>query len=183
MHRRTGNRYYWSVTMSSSARLETAIDRIKFARQYCGRFLAGLSDEEWFWSPSEMTTHIAWQVGHLAVSQYNLCLRRVRGRIAADETLIPDRFIEVFKLGSAPVAGPAANPPLAEIRRVFDGVHQQVLSELPRRSDAELDVPVEQPHPVFKTKLSAVEYSPQHELVHVGQIALLRRLMGKPAIR
>ena len=33
---------------------------------------------------------------------------------------------------------------------------------------AELNVPVEQPHPVFKTKLEAVEYAPQHELVHAG---------------
>jgi len=51
------------------------------------------------------------------------------------------------------------------------------------RSDAELDVPVEQPHPVFTTKLEAVEYAPQHELIHAGQIALLRRLMGKAPLR
>ena len=116
--------------MSSTLRLTTAIDRIKFSRQYTKRFLAGLSDEEWFWCPSELTTHIAWQVGHVAVSQYNLCLRRVRGRTTADETLIPDRFIEVFKLGSTPDPVPANNPTLAEIRRVFDAVEQQVVTEL-----------------------------------------------------
>ena len=169
--------------MASATRLETAIDRIRFARLYTSQFLSGLSDDEWFWCPSELTTHIAWQVGHVAVAQYNLCLRRVRGRTPADETFMPDRFIEVFKFGSKPAAEPAHNPPLAEIRRVFDGVYEQALKELATRSDAELDVPVEQPHPAFKTKLGAVEYAPQHELVHAGQIALLRRLMGKPALR
>ncbi len=169
--------------MTSTLRLKTAIDRIRFSRQYTKRFLAGLSDEEWFWCPSELTTHIAWQVGHVAVSQYNLCLRRVRGRTAADETLIPDRFIEVFKLGSTPDPAPANNPTLAEIRRVFDAVEQQVVTELATRNDAGLEVPVEQPHPVFKTKLEAVEYAPQHELVHAGQIAMLRRMMGKPPLR
>jgi len=169
--------------MPASHRLPVAIDRIKFARQYTSRFLQGLSDDQWFWCPSELTTHIAWQVGHLAVAQYNLCLRRIRGRTAADESLISDRFIDAFKLGSTPDPAPANNPPLAEIRRVFDAVHQQALTELAPRSDAELDVPVETPHPAFNTKLAAVEYCPQHELVHAGQIALLRRLLGKPPLR
>ena len=164
-------------------RLEAAIERLKFARQYTNQFLTGLSDDEWFWSPREFTTHIAWQVGHLAVAQYNLCLRRIRGRTAADESLISDRFIDTFKLGSQPVADRAANPSLEEIRGVFGAVFETALGELAGRSDEELDVPLEQPHAAFKTKLAAVEYSPQHELVHVGQIALLRRLMGKPPVR
>jgi uncharacterized damage-inducible protein DinB len=119
----------------------------------------------------------------MAVSQYNLCLRRVRGRTKADETLIPDNFIEHFQLGSKPVAGAENYPPVEEIKKVFDAVHAQVLAELAKLTDEELDVPVEQPHPVFKTKLGAVEYSPSHELIHNGQIGLLRRLMGKPPLR
>jgi hypothetical protein len=169
--------------MPSATRLQAAIDRIKFARQYTSRFLDNLSAEEWFWHPKELTTHIAWQVGHLAVAQYNLCLRRVRGRPVEDESLIPESFIEQFKLGSTPAADPADNPPLAEIRRVFDAVHGQALGELAGRTDAELDVPVERPHPAFTTKLGAVEWCAPHELVHAGQIGLLRRMMGKPPLR
>jgi hypothetical protein len=169
--------------MSNRSRLDAAIDRLKFARQYTNQFLAGLSEDEWFWSPRELTTHIAWQVGHLAVAQYNLCLRRVRGRTAADESLISDSFIDAFKFGSEPIAERAGNPPLEEIRRVFGEVFDTALVELTTRSDRELDVPLEQPHRAFNTKLAAVEYSPQHELVHAGQIALLRRLMGKPPVR
>jgi hypothetical protein len=57
------------------------------------------------------------------------------------------------------------------------------LSELTGRSDAELDEALAEPHPRFKTKLAAIEYSPHHEAVHAGQIALLRRLMGKQPLR
>jgi hypothetical protein len=160
-----------------------AIDRVHFARRYTSQFLQGLSAEEWFWCPREFATHIAWQVGHLAVAQYNLCLRRVRGRTVDDESLISDQFVESFKFGSQPDAAPANNPPLAEIRRVFDAVYERAISELATFSDGELDVPVEPPHPVFKTKLEAVEYCPFHEFVHAGQIALLRRMMGKSPIR
>lgn len=167
----------------SRARVEKAVEQMEKVRGRVKDYVKDLTPEEWFWHPQEFTTHVAWQVGHLAVSQYNLCLRRVRGRTKEDETLIPDSFIEHFKLGSRPVAGAENNPPLEEIKRVFDAVHAQSLDELGKRTDEELDVPVEQPHPVFTTKLGAVEYAPSHELVHNGQIGLLRRLMGKPALR
>ena len=169
--------------MPTPARLEVVIDRLRRSRTYTQQFLTGLTPEEWFWSPPVFTTHIAWQVGHLAVAQYNLCLRRLRGRTADDESLISDAYINAFKLGSTPVAGAANNLPLAEIQRVFDAVYQQVLVELPLVDNAELDAPVEPPHPAFKTKFGAIEYSPGHELIHAGQIAMLRRLMGKPALR
>ncbi len=126
---------------------------------------------------------MAWQVGHLAVAQYSLCLRRIRGRTAADESLISDAFIAAFQLGSKPAAELAQSPPLDEIKRVFDAVLQQSLAELSGHKDEELDVPLEQPRPAFKTKLGAIEWCPQHELVHAGQIALLRRLMGKAPLR
>ena len=167
--------------MPTNTRLQSALERIQFARQYTNRFLPGLTDAEWFWHPPGFITHVAWQVGHLAVAQYNLCLRR--SRAAADETLIPESFVNLFKLGSVPVADAAAYPPRAEIERVFDAVHRQVVTELAQRTDEELDVPVHEPHPVFKTKLEAIEYAHQHELIHAGQLAMLRRLMGKPALR
>ena len=169
--------------MSSNSRLELAINRMRGSRLFTQQFLGDLTDAEWFWSPPQFTTHVAWQVGHIAVAEYNLCLRRVRGRTTADESLISDAYIEAFKLGSKPVAEPEKNPPLDEIRRVFDAVHEQSVDELSGRSEAELDEPLAEPHPRFKTKLGAVDFSPQHEMVHAGQIAMLRRLMGKPPLR
>lgn len=169
--------------MSTPARLEAAIDRLRRSRTFTRQFLADLTLEEWFWSPPQFTTHIAWQIGHIAVAQYNLCLRRLRGRTADDESLISDAYINAFKLGSKPVSGAKSNLPLEEIQRVFDGVHHQVLTELPLVDNAELDAPVDPPHPQFKTKLGAIEYSGPHEFVHAGQIAMLRRLMGKAPLR
>src|SRR5262245_5726774 len=169
--------------MPSSSQLESALERIKFARQYTARFLNDLAPDDWFWQPPGLTTHIAWQVGHLAVAQYNLCLRRIRDRIDADHALISDSFIESFQFGSKPVADRAQILPIEELRQVFDAVHRQSIDELSQRSDAELSVLVERPHPVFATKLAAVEWCAPHEMLHAGQIGLLRRLMGKPPVR
>lgn len=167
----------------SRTRIEAALERLQQAHGRIHDFTKDLTPEDWFWHPAEFTTHIAWQVGHLAVSDYNLCLRRVRGRTPADENLLSDAFNEHFKLGSQPAAGADKYPPVAEIVRVFDAVYDRALAELGAMSDEELLVPVEQPHPVFKTKLGSVEYASSHDMVHNGQIGLLRRLMGKPALR
>ena len=167
----------------SRARLEAALARLDHARSRTLEFLTDLKPEEWFWSPREVTTHIAWQVGHIAVAQYNLCLRRIRGRTPADEAFMSEAFIEQFKFGTKPSADAASYPSLAEIRRVLDAVHRQSHAELANQTDEDLDVPVEVPHPAFKTKLDAVDYAPSHEYVHVGQIALLRRLMGRAPLR
>jgi len=39
------------------------------------------------------------------------------------------------------------------------------------------------PHPMFKTKLEAVQWCGQHEFIHIGQIGLLRRLLREKPLR
>jgi hypothetical protein len=167
----------------SRVRLDAVAERIKFARMYTSQFLDDLSEAEWFWTPPGFVTHVGWQVAHIAASQYGLCLFRLRGRTVEDEALIPQTFWDNFKIGSTPVAGTENNPSVATIKGVFDNMQAQVLRELAERTDEQVDVPLEKPHPAFSTMLGGIEYSPMHELIHVGQITLLRRLMGKPSKR
>jgi uncharacterized damage-inducible protein DinB len=167
----------------SRVRLQSALERLERSHRYTKQFIADLTPDEWFWQPSEAATHVAWQVAHVAVAQYMLCLMRIRGKSEADDALLPEGFLDHFKRGSVPAPGSENNPSLDVIQRVFDAVQQQALAELAERTDEDLDVPLDAPHPAFKTKLEAVEFAPQHELVHAGQIGLLRRLMGKPPVR
>ncbi len=167
----------------SRARLTGATQQLNKVRHFTKAFLADLTPEEWFWHPSELVTHIAWQVGHSACAQYSLCLRRMRGPAEGDESLIPAAFMEPFGKGSSPQASADVYPSPEEIMRVLDAVHAQALAELAGQTDEELDAPVDPPHPAFATKLEAVEFSPCHEMVHAGQIGLLRRLMGKAPLR
>ena len=167
----------------SRDRVQSAVDQIQFARRFTSSVLVDLSPDEWFWQPAEGVTHIAWQVGHLATSQYGLCLLRQRGPLEADENLIPAEFRANFGKGSEPVSGPQNNLATAAIEAVFDGVYEQVQAELAQQTDQQLDVPAGKPHPLFDTKLGAIEWASGHELVHAGQIALLRRLMGKKPLR
>jgi uncharacterized damage-inducible protein DinB len=59
-------------------------------------------------------------------------------------------------------------------------VHEQVLRELPALAEAELDQPVPHPHKFANTKLLALLWCAHHEMMHAGQIGLLRRQLGNP---
>ena len=49
--------------------LNLAISQIQFARDYTQSLLAGIPDDCWFVQPQNVVSHIAWQVGHLAMAQ------------------------------------------------------------------------------------------------------------------
>ena len=160
------------------SRLAEALEQIDFTRRYLlERLDVPLSD--WFAMPGGVT-HVAWQVGHLAVAEYRLCLERLRPRTPADETLISDAFIATFRREALPadVTGFTAE----EIRAVFDRVHARVMEELPSYPDADLDLPPLVPHPLFGTRIAGLRYAPLHEMIHCGQIAMLRRLLGMKPI-
>jgi uncharacterized damage-inducible protein DinB len=164
--------------------LENLIRDIRTARMYTKDMLSHIDQTDWFRQPTEGVTHVAWQVGHLAVAQYGLALKRVRGEKADDAELISPKFRRLFGKGSTPVPDPTEYPTPKKIRAVFDRVHQQVLDETSGWSEEMLDEATGEPaHPMFETKREAIRWGVQHEFIHAGQIGLLRRLLGATPLR
>src|SRR5687767_13912071 len=132
--------------------LQLALRQIEFARSYVLSILAEIDDAEWFAMPPGCPTHVAWQVGHLAMAEYGLCLFRMRGRQPIDLELMTSTFRKQFSRGSAPDADASKYPPAAEIRATLDRVHAQVLKEAPSFTAEQLQEPVEMPYAVEATK-------------------------------
>jgi hypothetical protein len=168
---------------SDNTRLEIALKQIEFAREYMLGLIAEVDEDDWFRQPSGAATHIAWQVGHLAVAEYGLGLFRIRGRQDGDAELLTSSFRKQFGKGSQPVADASKYPSPAEIRQVLDRVHRQVFLEMEGRTEAELQDPVENPTALYGNKLGALFFCSVHEMMHAGQIGLLRRLLGKSPLR
>ena len=159
------------------SRLREALDQIDFARRYTRDRIDTVPPADWFTIPPGGVSNVAWQVGHIAMAEYRLCLERLRPRTPADETLIPDAFLKAFGRESDPTAGHGF--PAEEIRTVYDRVHARVLEELPSYPDADLDLAPLRPHPLFATRIAGLRYAPLHEMIHCGQIALIRRMLGQ----
>jgi uncharacterized damage-inducible protein DinB len=164
------------------SRLALLRDQIIAVRKYTARLLEAIDPGDWFRMDQAGVSHVAWQVGHLAMAEYRLALDRVRGQRPEDAALISAQFVQTFGRTSVPNPNPAVYPAVAEIRGVFDRVHQQVLTELATLEPNSLDEPSLQPHGQFTTKGGALSWCAQHEMLHAGQIGLLRRQFGQPPL-
>lgn len=163
--------------------LALALRQIEFARGYTLSLLNEIDEGLWFSMPGNCPTHVAWQVGHLAMAEYGLCLFRQRGRQPIDLELMSSKFRKLFGRGSVPLSDHTQYPAAAEIRATFERVHAQTLLEVPNIQPAQLAEPVEMPYAVEATKLGSLLFCSHHEMLHAGQLGLLRRLLGHVPIR
>lgn len=162
------------------SRLTEALEQIAFTRSYLLERVDTVPPSDWFTITPGGVSHVAWQVGHMARSQYRICLARLRPRTAADETLISDAFLDAFAKG--PLSEAETGFSAGEIRAVFDAVHARVMSELASYPDADLDLEPLLPHPLYATRIASLRYQPLHEMIHCGQVAMIRRVLGQAPI-
>lgn len=162
---------------------ELALRQIEFARSYFLATLADVDEADWFTMPPGCPTHVAWQVGHVAMAEYGLCLFRQRGRQEIDLELMSSGFRKLFSRGTLADADASKYPPSAEIRATLDRVHAQVLKEAPAFTAEQLQEPVDMPYAAEATKLGSLLFCSHHEMLHAGQLGLIRRLMGKQPVR
>lgn len=154
------------------------IDQIRIARQYTTGLLDHTEPALWMQIPPGCPTHIAWQVGHLTIAQFRLAIHYIRETTDVDDAVLSIDFMTPFRRGTPANHPDAAYPDVADIRAAFDRVNQYVMSELPRYVDVDLDAPARLPHPIAKTKMDILAWIVRHEMIHAGQIGLIRRLLG-----
>lgn len=168
---------------SAACMLQSAIGQIRFARDYTLGLLDATPMDLWFNVPAGLPTHIGWQVGHLAVSQYGLLMFRIRGRSTDDLDLIPSPFRKAYSRSSRPNPETENQPSAAELLERLNRVHELALAELAEVDPAVLLEPVDMPYAAYPNKLGAILFCPLHEHIHAGQIGLLRRAMGLDPVR
>lgn len=163
--------------------LRAAIGQIAFARRYTLELLQATPQDRWFEIPAGLPTNIAWQVGHMAVSQYGLLMFRIRGRRPDDVELIPGKFRKAYGRGSSPSSDRADQPSPEALLDRINRVDTLATEEL-RTVDAEVLLePVDLPYAAYPIKLGAILFCPLHEHIHAGQIGLLRRALGLDPVR
>lgn len=160
------------------------LEDLKQARAYATDMLSHTDESLWFRQPAEGIYHVAWQVGHMTIAQYGLCLKRIRGESASDNEILPvEEYAHLFGKGSLPLPSEHDYPTPVELRTAFENVHTQVLKETAALSEDSLDESAGPTHPMFTTKGGSLRFSAKHEMLHVGQIGQLRRLLGCKFIR
>ena len=168
---------------TASTLLSGTIEQIQFARTYTLSLLEEVPKDRWFEIPAGLPSNIAWQAGHLAVSQYGLLMFRVRGRRPEDLDLIPGKFRKAYSRQTTPNSDPANQPsPDAFIERLAQ-THELALAELSEVPPQVLLEEVDRPWAAWPNKLGAIMFCPLHEHIHAGQIGIIRRALGLDPIR
>jgi len=153
------------------------------AREWTLRLLADLHGNDWVFQPGPGLAHPLWICGHLAVSQHVLIHVRCLGRPLLDES-----FVSHYPIGG-PISPTSEHgyPDSEHVLRVMADVHAATLAAVRRMSEELLAEPAYgkdgEPHPHYRDKLGAVSHCARHEAFHAGQLALIRRLLGKPFLR
>ena len=172
--------------MSDAIKLQMATDQIVAARAYTLTLLEDIDHDHWFHQANQAgptPTHVAWQVGHLAMAQYGLLLFRQRGRSLDDSSLMSSSFRKKFSRGTTVSSDPEFYPSVDHILNVFHAIYDQSMSELAEYPLDQLHDPVDDPYAAYPTKLGCLLFCVHHEMLHAGQIGLLRRLLSKDPIR
>jgi len=163
--------------------LQGAIEQIRFARTYTLSLLDETPQDRWFEIPDGLPSNIAWQVGHLTVSQYGLLMFRIRGRQPEDLELIPGKFRKAYSRKSVPGADSDSQPSAEELLARMSRVYDLALAELDQVSPDVLLEEIDLPWAAWPIKLGAILFCPLHEHIHAGQIGIIRRALGLDPVR
>ncbi|MBI4716691.1 MAG: DinB family protein [Planctomycetes bacterium] len=163
---------------------ELLAEQLAGTRDWTLKLLADLDGDDWYFQPAPGLAHPLWLCGHLAGSQHTLVHVRCLGR-----GILGDDFLRHFPIGQeVRPAGEHDYPGVAEVRRAMDDVHAATVTAVRGMSDALLAEPAyaadgKSPHPHYRDKAGAIAHCSRHEAFHAGQIATIRRLLGKRFLR
>lgn len=155
-----------------------ALEQIDFARRYSLRILDSIPHDQWYEFPPGSPSHVAWQAGHITIAQYRLGLERIRGKKETDERFFPSKYLQHFGKDSVPQQNAGQYPKPSGILEVMHGVHEKIMEELSSIREDDLDLPPLTDHPLAKTRLACLQWCAHHEMVHAGQLGLIRRMLG-----
>ena len=139
--------------------------------------LGDLSDSDIMQRPATGANHIAWQLGHL-VSSFQHFGEAIR---PGSMPPLPDGFAEQHAKETAGSDDPAAFLTKDEYVKLLDQQREafvQLLDTL-QDSDFAADSP-EQMREYAPKVIDMVGLTAEHEMMHSGQISVLRRKLGKP---
>jgi hypothetical protein len=142
-------------------------------------FLEDLSDADLLVRPVPGANHIAWQLGHLILSE-----QRMLGIVpGATFPALPAGFAEQHGKETAAAEPPRGFSTKAQYLELFRRTRQATQDALERLPEADLDRPVEgQMARLAPTVGALLLLASTHTMMHAGQFSVVRRKLGKPVL-
>jgi hypothetical protein len=143
------------------------------------QYVSDLSDAELLMRPVPKANHIAWQLGHLITSEIQL----MSGIPGGSKLELPSGFAERHSKETATLEPPKNFLTKAEYISIFKKVREQTIAKLDALPDADLDKANTGPMQKMCAKIGDLFLlAANHQMMHAGQFAVLRRKLAKPIL-
>jgi hypothetical protein len=143
------------------------------------QYISDLSDADLLVRPVPGANHIAWQLGHLIAAECRL-LSGIPGGVSPE---LPAGFAERHGKETAAAEPPKGFLTKAEYLALFKKVREQTFAKLDKLPDADLDKANTGPMAQFCPTLGLLFLlTANHQMMHAGQFAVVRRKLGKPIL-
>ncbi len=143
------------------------------------KFTSDLSDEEYFKLPVPNTNHVAWNVGHIAVSEDSEVAAITGGTMK-----LSDDLRKIFSQSSECAGEPSMYPSRRDIDEMYNNVRANTTEQLKMFDEKKWDdaSPEDWPTDMFPTLGSMWSILPTHQFWHIGQITVCRQSLGKSRV-
>lgn len=143
------------------------------------RLLEDLSDADLLVRPVPGANHAAWQLGHLISSEAGMH-GNIPGAVSPE---LPADFVTNHGKDRAGHDGPDGFLTKAQYLDLFTKVRGATLAALEKLPEADLDQPTTGRAASFAPTVGALlALTGGHVLMHVGQVSVIRRKLGKPHV-
>jgi len=161
---------------------EFAVGALENAHWLATQSVDGLSDQEMIFQPKEGMNPPLWLLAHIVGSENGLILSFCKG-----ENLLPKGWQKKYGIGSTPSTNagdyPTKDEMLALLAKVHAAAVEYVKSLAPEDFDKRpqgIDSLPERAQALFATIGKCIFGHVTHAAGHAAQIAMIRRLLGKP---
>jgi hypothetical protein len=142
------------------------------------RTLADFAPADYLVRPVPGANHTAWQLGHLVCSETGML-----SACGAKMPALPPGFTDRFNKSTAAADDPAAFGTGAELLALLAGVRAATVAYVRSLSDADLSEPApEKMRSWMPTVGDLLNIVGGHVVMHLGQMQVVRRKLGKPVL-
>jgi hypothetical protein len=141
-------------------------------------YLTDITPAELLARPCKGGNHIAWQLGHLIGAERHLVEQAVPGKMPK----LPDGFAERHKKDKASLDDPKAFLTKEEYLALAKQIRGATLEIAGAQPEADFEKPVSNVPPFIKTAGELFLFIGPHWIMHAGQWAIIRRVLGRPPL-
>ncbi len=160
----------------------TAKDAIKntinFSHQITLQYVSDLNDADLLVRSVPAANHIAWQLGHLILSEQQMI-----GELGHRMPELPSGYAEAYGPEASKSNDSAKFAKKADYLALMEKVRGATLAALDATPEVQFDKPAPESMRAYAPTVAAVfTMVGTHEMMHTGQFVPIRRKLGKPVL-